>query len=92
MNLIGQRHQNPAVLCRSFEKLRITDAFQAGFGSRREVDGGLSLTERFNESAFKSGRNFPHRAYRDPSAEKIVLVPQAIRVSGRTALYFRAIC
>src|SRR5436190_22818991 len=49
------RHQDSAFLGRSFKEFRIADAFQAGFGSRREVDAGLALANCFNDGIFEIG-------------------------------------
>ena len=48
-------HQNPAFLCRSIQEFGIADPFQARFGSRGEVDAGLSLSDRLNDGVFEIG-------------------------------------
>ncbi len=49
------RHQNPTSPFRAFEEFRIGDALQAGFASRGEVNAGLSLADRFDDSVFEIG-------------------------------------
>lgn len=52
---VVMRYQDPAFQCHSFEKFRITDAFQAGFDSRSKINARLSLGDRSNNGIFEIG-------------------------------------